>query len=109
VVDVTLSGVVSELTPTGLIPIEGVGVANGEGLYTETDANGFFSLRPLWVCPCSGEPRVDAGVTSLWVGKSGYQDAPGQASSRFMYYVGPGYRDVLINGDTRVDIRLIRQ
>jgi hypothetical protein len=80
-----------------------------EGEYAVTDALGFFSLRPLWVCPCSGEPRVDAGATSLWVGKDGYQDPAGQPSGRFLYYVGPGYRDVMIDGDTRVDIHLVRR
>jgi hypothetical protein len=109
VADVTVSGVVFEMTATGRVPIEGVTVANGEGWTGLTDANGSFSFGPVWACPCAAEPRVDAGTTSLWVGKDGYEDPPGQPPSRFSSYAGPGYRDVMINGDTRIDIQLVRR
>ena len=67
VADVTLSGVVYEVTSDGQVPLEGVSVSNGEGEYAVTDANGFFSIRPVWVCPCAAQPWIDAGTTFLWV------------------------------------------
>jgi len=109
VADVTVSGVIFEMTPTGRVPIEGATVANGEGWFGLTDADGSFSFRPVWVCPCAAEPGVDAGTTSLWVGKDGYEDPAGQPPSRFSSYAGPGYRDLMINGDTRIDIQLVRR
>lgn len=108
VADVTLSGVVFEVTATGRVPIEGVLVANGEGWSGLTDANGFFSFGPVWVCPCrvgTGDP----GTTSLWVGKDGYEDPAGQPAARAGGLTGPGYRDVMIDGDTRVELQLVRR
>jgi hypothetical protein len=112
VAEVTLSGVVFELTPTGRVPIEGVGVSNGEGEYAVTDASGVFSLRPVWVCPCSAQPWIDAGITLLWLWTDDYVDPPGQPPSLFtrgMTNPGPGWRDVMINGDTRVELELVRR
>ena len=107
--DVTVSGVVSEMTPSGLRPIDGALVANGEGWVGYTDANGFFSFRGVWFCPCAAEPRVDAGVTSVWVGKAGYEDPEGQSPTRFSSFSGSGYRDVLISGDTHIELQLVRR
>ena len=110
--DVTLSGVVSEVTPNGLVPIEGVGVSNGEGGYSVTDANGFFSIKPVWVCPCSSQPWIDANTTLLLLWKDGYEDPAGQSPSLFAQGLanpGPGWRDVMINGDTRFDTQLVRR
>ena len=72
-----LSGVVFEVTAAGRVPLEGVIIANGEGWGGRTDANDFFSFRPVWVCPCSAQPWVSAGTTFLWVGKEGYGIRPG--------------------------------
>ena len=77
VADVTLSGVVFEVTPAGRVPIAGVGVSNGEGEYAVTDANGFFSLSPVWICPCSYQPWIEAGVTLLWLWTDDYVDPRG--------------------------------
>jgi hypothetical protein len=110
--DVTLSGVVFELTPTGRVPIEGVGVSNGEGEYAVTDTNGYFSIRPIWVCPCSAQPWIAAGFTLLWLWTDDYEDPPGQPPSLFAQghaNPGPGWRDVMIYGDTRVDIQLVKR
>lgn len=120
VADVILSGVVYEVTPMGRVPIEGVLVQSDWWHMfptpdVVTDSRGFFSFRPVWVCPCSLAPWVDAGTTALWVNKDGYQAPAGQPAS--IFHNRPGttappdshYRDVTINGDTRFDIELVRQ
>lgn len=116
--DVTLSGVVFDVRADGRVPLEGVVIANGEGWIGRTDANGFFSFRSVWVCPCAAQPWVSAGTTFLWVGKEGYGDPPGQLPSVFKAGVSPigrglhfvgGERDVMMNGDTHVDILLMRR
>jgi hypothetical protein len=110
VADVTLSGVVYEVTPTGRMPIEGVRVFLTDDQDIATDTHGFFSFRPVWVCPCSYQPWVDAGITLISVSKNGYDDPAGQPASVFGgFYAGPGWRDVTINGDTRFDIQLVRR
>ena len=110
VADVTLSGVVYEQTPAGRVRIAGVVIANGEGWSGLTDADGFFSFRPVWVCPCAAQPTVPAGTTSLWVGKDGYEDPEGLPVSRFgSFYESPGYRDVAVDGDTRVEFQLVKR
>ena len=108
VADVTVSGVVFEVTPTGRVPIEGAMVANGEGWGGLTDENGAFSFRPVWVCPCGAQPWVPAGTTFLWVEKDGYDDPAGQPPSVFGGIYATA-RDVKIDGDTHVEIRLVRR
>ena len=120
VADVILSGVVYEETPTGKAPIEGVKVSLDyfHVLPTPdvvTDSQGFFRFTPVWVCPCSWAPWVDAGFTSIQLEKDGYMLAAGQPPSIFAH---PLYRDrpqdgrtrdVMINGDTHLDIQLVRR
>ena len=107
--DVTLSGVVFEMTAGGRRPIEGVMVANGEGNAAVTDANGHYAMRPVWNCPCAAEPFVPPGMTFLWVSRDGFTDPPGLPRSVFDRGRGaPGWRDVMIDGDTRYDIELVR-
>ena len=107
--DVTLSGTVFEMTPEGRRPIPGVIVANGEGNWAETDENGSYSIRPLWVCPCKAQPWVDAGMTFIRIMKSGYVDPSGSSGSVFGGAAGrTGVRDVRINGDTLLDVELVR-
>ena len=65
---VTLSGVVSEMTPTGLKAVPGVRIyceACGEGhIFTTTDSSGLYSFSGVWMVP---------GVaTQLQVFKQGY-------------------------------------
>ena len=84
----TLSGVVSETTPTGHTPVEDVDVycdACGEFGHTRvyTDTNGFYTFSGVY-----------AGITQLLVRKDGYN------------VVGPTVPTV--NGDTRFDIELVR-
>jgi len=118
VADVIVSGVVYEMTPTGRVPIEGVLVRSDYFHMfptpdVVTDSRGFFSFRPVWVCPCSVAPVVQAGVTALWVDKAGYEAPAGQPASVFGYRLDPDVRpdlrlrDVTINGDTRIDIELV--
>jgi hypothetical protein len=81
----TLAGVVSEVTPTGLAPLEGVLVNEGyKDHFSMTDQNGFYSISELY-------PSLPlyAGFT-----KAGYQSE---------------LRIVTINGDTRLDIQLVRR
>ena len=109
--DVTLSGAVYELTPTGRVPIEGVQFYSSERAVGYTDANGLFRVTPVWVCPCEWAPWVDAGITAIWVEKDGYEAPAGQPLSVFPWSgaTTAGYRDVTINGDTRFDIELVRR
>jgi hypothetical protein len=120
VADVTLSGVVYEVTPMGRVPIEGVRVQSDyfHVLPTPdvvTDSQGFFSFRSIWVCPCSWAPLVDAGITAIWVDKDGYKAPAGQPASVFGYRLDPDVlpdyrlRDVTIDGDTRIEIELVRR
>jgi len=113
--DVTVSGVVYEVTPTGEVPIEGVVISNGEGpsrmVPQLTDENGYFSFRPVWVCPCAGNPGngpVPAGMTFLIIRKTGYEDPRGLPESVFRPH-DTGYRDVMIVGDTHVRMQLVRR
>jgi hypothetical protein len=111
--DVTLSGMVYEMTPTGRAPIKGVVLWSSEQAMVATDINGLFSVRPVWVCPCSWAPSVEPGTTSIQWGKDGYEDPAGQPVSIFYFLpvltTGAGWRDVKIYGDTRLDIELVRR
>ena len=102
--DYTLSGVVFEMTPTGRMPIEGVDVycepcGAETHTWSTTDSNGFYSFAGVW----------NAGVfpTPIFVSKNGYTD-PGVVTTP-PNQQGPGWRDVIVNGDTRFDIELVRR
>jgi hypothetical protein len=120
VADVILSGVVYEVTATGRVPIEGVQVMSDyfhvfPTADVVTDSQGFFSFEPVWVCPCSWAPWVDAGITSIYAVKDGYEVPAGQPASIFGRRLGSDVRpdlrlrDVAIDGDTRFDIELVRR
>jgi hypothetical protein len=112
ITDVTLSGVVYEMTPAGRVPIAGVQLWSSEQAITATDSNGVFRVRPVWVCPCSFAPAVEPGISSIQWEKAGYDDPAGQPASMFRFLPvipGSGWRDVKINGDTRLDIELVRR
>jgi hypothetical protein len=99
--NITLSGVVFEITQGAEVPIEGVDVyceACGEETHTwaSTDKKGFYSFKGVW-----------GTSVSIMVGKDGYQDPPGPTHTAFPN--GPGWRDVAINGDTRFNIQLQRK
>lgn len=111
--NLTLSGMVYEVTPTGRVPIAGVQLWSSEQAGGVTDINGLFRVRPVWVCPCSFAPSVEPGISSIQWNKDGYDDPAGQAASIFdpvpVAVTGSGWRDVKINGDTRLDIELVRR
>ena len=107
--DVTLSGLVYEVTPTGRMPIKGVVLWSSEQAMVVTDIHGLFSVRPVWVCPCPWAPSVEPGLTSIQWNKDGYEDPAGQPDSIFPGRTEEGWRDVKINGDTRVEIELVRR
>lgn len=93
----TLSGTTFEVTPTGRVSIEGVGVyCDGCGSpqgHTQayTDANGLYSFE--W------SPN---GAIPLLVEKAGY-DVVGQTRNAYGAIVAT------VNGDTRFDIELARR
>jgi hypothetical protein len=55
----------------------------------------------------SGSPSIPDGTTLLFIEKDGYDDPPGLPESVFRPH-GPGFRDVMIDGDTHVRIQLVR-
>lgn len=88
----TISGIVFEVTPTGQVPIEGVslycdscGSPDGH-TFVDSDANGSYSFS--W---------AHNGATFLMVKKEGYLALPS------------GGVTVMVRGDTRFDIELVRQ
>jgi hypothetical protein len=113
---VSLTGVVYEVTQTGPAGIAGALVyCEACGLLTHTwataDSNGFYRF--------SGDLANGGGVwlspgflTAILVQHTGYQDPPALPPLRgpiFHIPDGPGWREVLIDGDTRFDIELARR
>ena len=108
---VSLSGVVYEMTPTGRVPIAGATVycePCGEDTHTfaSADEKGFYHFSGdlsrgggVWV--------ADGVPTPIAVGpyNKGFEDPPGMPPLR----QGPGWREVLIDGDTIFDIELVRR
>jgi hypothetical protein len=113
----TLSGVVSEVTPTGLTPVEGV-LVHGYSCEEVLPAPPFF---PGNGCPVliSQTVRTDkqgrytfSGLypgkkNSIGVSKEGFEDPFGSSDGP----EGPGPNDqaVTIDGDTRLDVQLVRR
>jgi hypothetical protein len=108
---VSLSGVVYELTPTGRVPIAGAIVycePCGEETHTfaTADEHGFYYFSGDLAK--GGGVWVVAGVpTPISVGiyNKDFEDPPGLPPVR----EGPGWRAVLIDGDTIFDIELVRR
>jgi hypothetical protein len=104
--NVTISGLVLELTATGRTPIEGVWVycelcLESTHSWATTDANGFYSFSGVW--------NAGKFPTSLAVEKSGYVDPPGLPPVTAPNPAGAGWREVMVVGDTRFDIELVRR
>jgi hypothetical protein len=111
-VDATLSGRVYEViadSPRRIVGIEGVSVycePCGESThnFATTDTNGEYVFpKGIWT---EGQPMRP---TRILVQKDGYQDPPGLPKTTPPNPSGPGWREVLINGDTRFEIELIRR
>jgi hypothetical protein len=108
---VSLSGVVYELSVTGRRPIPGALVycePCGEATHTfaTADGNGFYHFSGDLAR--GGGVWVVAGVpTPISVGpyNEDFTDPPGLPALR----QGPGWREVLIDGDTVFDIELVRR
>ena len=83
----SLSGVVSEQTPTGLVPVEGALVTGSFGNPVTTDKSGFFSIP-------GGIYESDDYTYSFSVSKEGYQAYT---------------RNLTITDDTQLDIQLVRR
>jgi hypothetical protein len=99
----TLSGVVFEMTATGRRPIEGADVyCELCGAETHTwaasDSNGFYRFTGVW----------NAGVdpTPILVLKDGYTDPAGVQPPNLS---GPGWRSVIVSGDTQFDLELVKR
>lgn len=117
--NVTLSVVVYEMTSTGRVPLSGMHVYASEWASGATDANGLFTTTPVWVCPCSFAPQVAAGITQISVeAKDPFQDLEVRELPPSVFYTGHNpapagldwaVRDVAINGDTRIEVRLDRR
>jgi hypothetical protein len=104
--DVTLSGVVFEMTPAGPVPIEGASVyceLCGEETHSWslTDSNGFYRFTGAWAL--GGIP------TAAWIGKDGFTDPVGLPRPTPPNPSGPGWREVQIEGDTRFDVELVKR
>ena len=100
--DDTISGRVFEITPTGETPIEGAQVycelcLEATHSWALTDSKGSYSFTGVWT-----QPNVR---TQLWFGKEGYTDPPGVP----LVFNQSGWRQVLVIGDTRFDIQLVRK
>ena len=104
--DVTLSGVVFELTPSGRAPIEGVtlhcGACGAEThAWAYTNSKGHYEFIGVWL---DGSPATDISVE-----KDGFGDPPGRPTPGLPHPYGPGWRTVTIDGNTRFDIELVRR
>lgn len=107
---VTLFGEVFESTPTGRVPIAGVTVycdACGAFGHTavQTDSHGVY--RFSGDLSAGGGVWVSGATTPLNVGKEGYRDPDGLPSLTWRVS-GQGWREVRIDGDTQLDIELVR-
>lgn len=110
--DATLSGVVYDVvgdSPRQIVGIEGVDVyceQCGESTHnwSRTGSKGEYVFpRGVWT---EGRPSFPIRV---FVTKDGYRDPPGLPNTTPPNPSGPGWREVVIDGDTRFDIGLVRR
>jgi hypothetical protein len=96
-------------TPRQIVSIEGVAVyceQCGESThnYAYTDSKGDYVFpRGVWT---EGRPSFPIRI---WVEKDGYGEPPGLPKPTPPNPSGPGWREVVISGDTRFDIELVRR
>ena len=105
----TLRGMVYEVVTGSRVGIDGVSVyceQCGESThnFAYTDAAGSY------VFPCGvwteGRP---AFPIRIWITKDGYKDPDGLPKPTPPNPSGPGWREVVIDGDTRFDAELVRR
>jgi hypothetical protein len=100
-----LFGVVTEVTPSGLVPIEGArvdvvscaasnqsGCSNSSRAVT-TDAQGLYFIQDVY----------SGAQNTVWVSKAGFEFPSGAKVD------GEGAQTVRVTGDTRLDIQLVRR
>ena len=96
-------------SPREIVGIEGVAVyceQCGESThnYAYTDSTGNYVFPPgVWT---EGRPTFPI---RLWIRKTGYKDPAGLPKNTPNNPTGPGWREVVINGDTRFDAELVRE
>ena len=105
--NVILSGMVFEETANGRVGIAGADVycePCGADTHTWalTDANGLYHFTGVWTNPGHFPTRIS-------VGKSGYVDPAGIPTPTPPNPSGQGWREVVVIGDTRFDMQLVRQ
>ena len=110
--DATLSGTVYEIandSSSRHVGIEGVSVyceQCGESThnFAYTDSKGEYVFpRGVWT---EGRPSFPIRIS---VTKDGYKDPPGLPKPTPPNPSGPGWREVVIQGDTRFDMELVRR
>ena len=109
--DATLSGKVYEVaadSPGQIVGIEGVSVyceqcgeLTHSWAYTDSTGNYTFP-HGVWT---EGRPTLPIRI---WIAKDGYKDPAGLPKTTPPNPSGPGWREVVINGDTRFDAELVR-
>ena len=105
--DVTLSGMVYEQTANGRVPIADVwvycepcGAETHSGVWT--DAKGFYTFTGVWT-------EASHFPIRIWIMKAGYTDPPGLPNPTPPNPSGPGWREVVVTGNTLFDAELVRQ
>jgi hypothetical protein len=110
--DATLSGTVYEVandSSNRRVGIEGVSVyceQCGESThnFSYTDSKGEYVFpHGVWT---EGRPSFPIRI---WVAKDGYQDPAGLPKPTPPNPSGPGWREVVIHGDTRFDMELVQR
>jgi len=101
-----LFGMVSEVTANGIVPVEGVGIqvmscdpsirggcgGSGTILGVTTNGKGAYIIEGVY-----------PGPATVWVEKPGFQIAEGVKVD------GEGAQTVTVNGDTRLDVQVVRR
>jgi hypothetical protein len=105
--DVTLSGVVFEETPNGRAGIADVDVyCEPCGAETHssvrTDATGFYTFRGVWT-------NASNFPTRILFQKEGYEIPAGLPKPTPPNPSLPGWREVVVIGDTTFDVQLVRK
>ena len=104
----SLTGVVFEQTATGRRPIEGAQVycepcGKETHTWSITDANGLYTFNDgVWTDPTNFPTRLS-------VSKAGYRDPEGLPRPTPPNPSHASWREVVIIGDTRFDVELVRQ
>ena len=109
---VSISGVVYESTPTGRVSIPEARIycelcGTETHTFATADASGFY-IFPVHLSSGGGVWLSD-GRTPLFVENKGYRDPAGLPPFSGVCPTGFSCREVLVNGDTRFDIELVRR